>query len=374
MSSRRKDTEDSIRAVVTSAQKGRCALCELTHPLHLHHIVPRHRGGSDGAENRVLLCTNHHDLADSGVISPEMLRYYKRLAPSGVVVLPADQTYIYEWTADRIVGDLLSRYDPTLMRLAQELLPRLQRAADPRYRRVCLELIFGIVYASMHEEEPCVRRLETLERKARKMVSDLGPEGGRYQQLITHYLGVVYHNVGEYRAAKEAFERAVATSDEIVPRTSALDADKELASVSMTATEHLSGFSKRSLDHLRSVIAELPDQSGPFANTYCFAQIKLAEHMLVRGTFDRALQILKDASKFETATAEVLPIYRVILVKDLARTHVLMGDRDQGRLLFVRAMALAEAFEFRDQQRKIKEVATGLGIDVLNSNQTNNRL
>jgi 5-methylcytosine-specific restriction endonuclease McrA len=78
VSSRRTDTEDSIRAAVISAQRGRCALCELKHPLDLHHIVPRHRGGPDDADNRVLLCRNHHDLADSGVISPEMLRYYKR--------------------------------------------------------------------------------------------------------------------------------------------------------------------------------------------------------------------------------------------------------------------------------------------------------
>ncbi|MCK5247451.1 HNH endonuclease [Candidatus Bipolaricaulota bacterium] len=364
MNDKRTAIPDSIRAAVISAQRGRCALCGVTHPVDFHHIVPRHSGGLNDADNLVLLCRNHHHLADSGVLSPEMLRYYKRLVPSGVVVLPADHTVIYEWTADHIVGDLLSRYDPALMRLAQGLLSRLQRVAEPRYRHLCLELIFGIVYASMHEEAPNVRRLERMERRARNMANELGSEGDHYRQLIAHYLGVVYHNVGKYRAAKAAFEHAVAISDEIVPRTPDLDADKGLASVSMTATEHLSGLSERSLDHLRSVISELPRQSGPFANTHCFAQIKLAEHMLVRGAFDRAQQILEDADRFGSMTAEVLPIYRVILVKDLARTHVLQGNRDRGVRLFVRAMALAEAFGFRDQQRKIKEVATMLGIDV----------
>ena len=362
MGIKRTKIRDSTREEVIKAQGGRCALCSLTHPTHIHHIVPARQSCNDAFDNLVLLCQNHHDLADSGVISPDVLKYYKQIAPSGNVHLD-DPTFIYELTVDRIVRDLLRHYDPPLLELAHGLLQRLQRLINPRYRRVCLELIFGIIYASMHEEKPNIAALEKLERKARKMAKEMGTDGLRYQQLITHYIGVLYHNAGRYQDAKKAFEYAVATSDSIVVRTPDVEADKNLARVRETASDHLSGASDRALDHLLVVIAELPTESESFADTYCFAQVKLAEHMIVRHKYERAQEILETTSESQIMT-KVLPLYRVILLKDLGRTYVLLGNCNRGVRLFVKAIALAEAGGFRDQRRKIIKIARELNIDI----------
>lgn len=43
---------------------------------HAHHIVPVREGGTDEYENLILLCPNHHKMADMGLISREELREY----------------------------------------------------------------------------------------------------------------------------------------------------------------------------------------------------------------------------------------------------------------------------------------------------------
>jgi hypothetical protein len=37
-----------------------CAVCNLRHGVQVHHIVPRHEGGSDDASNAIPLCPNCH--------------------------------------------------------------------------------------------------------------------------------------------------------------------------------------------------------------------------------------------------------------------------------------------------------------------------
>lgn len=364
METRRTHIPDNIREAVIKTQGGRCALCFLTHPTDIHHIVPVSQGGNNTFDNLILLCRNHHDLADSEIIPPEILKYYKNIATSGNVCLD-DPTFLYELIVNRMVRDLVHHYDPKLLKLAYGLLQRLQRSSNPRYRRVCLELIFGIVYASMHEERPNIVALERLSRNAQGMAKEMGTDGLRYQQLITHHIGVLYHNAGRYQDAKNAFEYTVATADSIVGRTPDIEveADKNLARVRETASDHLSGASDRALDHLRSVIAELPIESESFANAYCFAQIKLAEHMIVRNEYERAREILETTSGSQMMM-NVLPLYQVILLKDLGRTYVLLEDYHRGVLLFVKAITLAEANGFRDQRWKILKMARELNIDT----------
>lgn len=47
---------------------GKCYVCGFDEVVEVHHIVPRAIGGKDHPENLVLLCPNHHALADRGMI------------------------------------------------------------------------------------------------------------------------------------------------------------------------------------------------------------------------------------------------------------------------------------------------------------------
>lgn len=362
MRTRRSKVPDDIREQVIKAQGGRCALCPLTHPTIIHHIIPVHKGGKNTFHNLVLLCQNHHDLADSEIIPPEILQYYKRIAPSNTVQLE-DPTFIYEVSVNKIVKDLLHRYDPELLNLSKRLFQRLQRSPSSRYRHICVELLFGIIYTSMHEVKPDIKALEKLVRKAQKMTNEMGEDGLRYQQLITHHMGMLYHKVGRYHDSKAAFETAIGTSELISLKTDDIEADKNLARVCETASDHLSGYSNRSLDHLRSIIEELPKDSESFADTYCFSQIKLAEHMIVRKEYDHALEILGNTNKSQII-GNALPLYKIILLKDLGRAYILVGDRDRGIRFLVKALGLAEHCGFKDQYSKILEIARELNIDA----------
>ena len=161
----------------------------------------------------------------------------------------------------------------------------------------------------------------------------------------------------------DAFEYAVDASDSIVLKTPDVVADKNLACIRETASDHLSGSSDRSLWHLRSIIEELPIESEPFADAYCFAQIKLAEHMIVRKKYEQAQEIL-NSTRGSNKMKKVLPLYQVILLKDLGRTYALLGDYNLGFLFFVKALTLAEFCGFQDQYWKIIKIAKELSIDL----------
>lgn len=46
----------------------KCVVCGFDEVVEVHHIIPRHLGGSDDPTNLVLLCPNHHALADKGML------------------------------------------------------------------------------------------------------------------------------------------------------------------------------------------------------------------------------------------------------------------------------------------------------------------
>lgn len=52
----------------------RCALCDDTRRLQIHHVVPRSQGGSDFPENLITLCMRCHAAAH-GTLYPEMPDY-----------------------------------------------------------------------------------------------------------------------------------------------------------------------------------------------------------------------------------------------------------------------------------------------------------
>ena len=53
--------KSSVKDAVFETQNGRCLFCD--NPIaHYHHVVPRHKGGSETLANRVGLCEEHHRL------------------------------------------------------------------------------------------------------------------------------------------------------------------------------------------------------------------------------------------------------------------------------------------------------------------------
>lgn len=48
---------------------GKCIICGFDEVVEVHHIIPRRVGGDDSPENLILLCPNHHAMADRGMIS-----------------------------------------------------------------------------------------------------------------------------------------------------------------------------------------------------------------------------------------------------------------------------------------------------------------
>lgn len=47
---------------------GKCAVCGFDEVLEIHHIVPKYLGGGNQLSNLIVLCPNHHALADRGML------------------------------------------------------------------------------------------------------------------------------------------------------------------------------------------------------------------------------------------------------------------------------------------------------------------
>lgn len=47
---------------------GKCAVCSFDEVVEVHHIIPQRAGGTDDPDNLILLCPNHHAMADRGML------------------------------------------------------------------------------------------------------------------------------------------------------------------------------------------------------------------------------------------------------------------------------------------------------------------
>lgn len=85
----------SLKAQRAKAGEMRCAVCQWVPPppiairrgldlLHAHHVVPLACGGSNGQENLVILCPNHHALAHR-VGQQNGSRWYGAPTPSDLI-------------------------------------------------------------------------------------------------------------------------------------------------------------------------------------------------------------------------------------------------------------------------------------------------
>ena len=61
---------NSVRRSVDRRDGYRCALCDSTKYIQIHHVVKRSEGGSDSMHNLVTLCADCHALAHGTILNP----------------------------------------------------------------------------------------------------------------------------------------------------------------------------------------------------------------------------------------------------------------------------------------------------------------
>ena len=71
-------TEYEKNGIIFELARGKCEHldCNIQDELELFYIVPRNEGGGNTFDNLVVLCPSHYDIADKGVISKGLLRYF----------------------------------------------------------------------------------------------------------------------------------------------------------------------------------------------------------------------------------------------------------------------------------------------------------
>jgi predicted restriction endonuclease len=69
-----------IYANIYTVYGSKCVVCSFDEVVEVHHIVPRREGGSDDPDNVVVLCPNHHALADRGMLQIRGIHIEKSLS------------------------------------------------------------------------------------------------------------------------------------------------------------------------------------------------------------------------------------------------------------------------------------------------------
>lgn len=85
---------NETRRAVYRRDGWRCALCDDTRRLQIHHAVPRAAGGSDFPENLITLCSRCHAAAH-GTLLPEMPDYATAEFMNQAIV-----EYLADWYAE----------------------------------------------------------------------------------------------------------------------------------------------------------------------------------------------------------------------------------------------------------------------------------
>lgn len=81
-----------LREYVMRHHENACAICGWSLHVHVHHIHARSRGGSNGPENLILLCPNHHWMAHNGYMIPHQLEQSSLLTSPTLPSAAGDQT------------------------------------------------------------------------------------------------------------------------------------------------------------------------------------------------------------------------------------------------------------------------------------------
>ncbi len=54
--------------------EAKCQVCGMEDIVEVHHIIPKRNGGSDSAENLLILCPNHHTMLHYGMIKINQIK------------------------------------------------------------------------------------------------------------------------------------------------------------------------------------------------------------------------------------------------------------------------------------------------------------
>ena len=67
-------TKEEERRVISEISHGRCEHCGKKGLLHVHRIIPRHKGGDNKHDNLIALCPTHHKMAREKTITVTQLK------------------------------------------------------------------------------------------------------------------------------------------------------------------------------------------------------------------------------------------------------------------------------------------------------------
>ena len=68
----------SSRKKTLKRDNNECYICHSTDKLHIHHIIPRRRGGTEGADNLVTLCSGCHKSIEAGNLENAVFKCVNR--------------------------------------------------------------------------------------------------------------------------------------------------------------------------------------------------------------------------------------------------------------------------------------------------------
>lgn len=64
----------TARKIALKLYSPRCMICGWDIAVDVHHIIPRRHGGTNDPENLIILCPNHHRMADLAMIATDELQ------------------------------------------------------------------------------------------------------------------------------------------------------------------------------------------------------------------------------------------------------------------------------------------------------------
>ena len=76
-----KKMSQGIYSNIYELYDSKCAVCGFDEAVEVHHIIPKRLGGSDEPSNVIVLCPNHHALADRGMLKIKDINKGDELSP-----------------------------------------------------------------------------------------------------------------------------------------------------------------------------------------------------------------------------------------------------------------------------------------------------
>ena len=348
---------DGLRDELDRSQSGRCALCAERLSLEAHHILPVRLGGLTTFENLVLLCPNHHELADSGALPPSLLRYYKSERGSGDSFFEADSgTLVYELSATQLKRTLLRGFDQAAFDAAFGIVTRLRsRNSDRRVANIYLELAIAIA-AGANLAPRYARQALRICGVGRKAADSVHRDASVNSSELLLYEGALNHKLGNYSRAADCYEAVLRLTDNSgAERPPAVTAVRTMADVHLVATAYRSGAARRAFSRIEQVL-DSPDIHAPCAlDARLHGYSKRAEHLLVMGDGDKAYDVCQ--SNIVPLLSAAQPIYRAVGFKDLACVALKVGDSARALGYFTKAATVCQEFGFEDQLKKVLRAA-----------------